>query len=344
MNIAILVPTFSQYSGIDKVVQQQSMQCIRNGDKVTIFTFKAEMGIPLNAKLCVLGMPKSLLGQRIYRLFFPLDLIKTLKWVPRLKQYDVIYSHQYPMTWLAYLAKKYYGIKFIYYNHGIAPPWTFSNLPERIYMRLFTYLANWTIKRADSAISISHYLQKELNKETKVNSKVIYNTIDNQRFHKGLDGLIIRNKLELGASPIILYVGRISPHKGIHLLIESFNLIIGKIPNVKLIIVGKHLFASYSEKLKQISNDSVLFVSDVPDDELPYYYAACDVYATATLWEGFDLPVVEAQSCGKPVVAFDIGPHPEIIDNDGFLVANNNTTELANAIIEILMGRRNINA
>ena len=72
------------------------------------------------------------------------------------------------------------------------------------------------------------------------------------------------------------------------------------------------------------------------DKELPYYYAACDVYATASLWEGFDMPLVEAQACGKPVVAFDIGPHKELINEKGILVQPKNIAQLSKALEEVL--------
>ena len=67
-------------------------------------------------ELQVLGMPGNLFWERMYRLAFPLDLPKAARWVPRMKVFDVIYSHYPPMTWIAYLAKKIYNRRFIYYN------------------------------------------------------------------------------------------------------------------------------------------------------------------------------------------------------------------------------------
>ncbi|GAF67333.1 unnamed protein product [marine sediment metagenome] len=85
-----------------------------------------------------------------------------------------------------------------------------------------------------------------------------------------------------------------------------------------------------------MSDDSVIFTGDVPDEELPLYYAVCDIYATATLWEGFDLPVAEAQACGKPVVAFDIGPYKEIINKEGVLVYAGDVKQLADRALSIM--------
>ena len=339
MKVAILCPTFFTFSGIDRVAEQQAKELTQNGNEVTIFTLKANMKPPENVKLQILGMPSNSLAQRVYRLLFPLDFVKAIRWVPKLKGFDAIYSHQYPLTWLAYLAKKFYGAKYIYYNHGvIASHEAPLNLLERSYKRLASFPTKWTVKRADGAISISQYLQQELKKQVSLDSEVIYNKIDIQRFHKGVDGSKIRERHNLADAPVILFVGRISPHKGIHLLIDAFNVVKQELPNVKLLIVGKHTFSGYSKKLKQMIDDSVIFIGELPDEDLPYYYAACNVYATASLWEGFDLPLAEAQACGKPVVAFDIGAHKEVIgeNSTGLLVLSQDIEALADAIIKLL--------
>jgi len=336
MKIAVLVPTFCSFSGIDRVAELQAKEFSSSGNQVTILTFDANMPSPPDVNLRVLGIPKGSLAQRIYRLFFPLDLVKAIRWVPKLKDFEVIYSHQYPMNWLAYLAKRFYKVRYIYYNHGIAPAWTFSSFSERLYMRMFIPLANWTIKRADAAISVSAYLQNELQAETGLHSEVVHNRIDTDRFHKGIDGSAIRDKYNLADAPFVLYVGRISPHKGVHLLIEAFNLTRKEFPAAKLMIVGKHTFSGYSKRLMKMSDASVIFAGLVSDEELPNYYAACDVYATCTLWEGFDLPLAEAQACGKPVVAFDIGPHSEVVDERGSLVKAGDVVEFGKEVAVIL--------
>jgi len=334
MKVAILTSTFSQFSGIDRVVKGQASELIKGGAEVTILALEADLEPPENAKLEILGMPEGIFWQRIYRLIFPLDLVKTIRWGRKLRNFDLVVSHQYPMNWLAFLAKRFYRVRYVYYNHGIILPQLFPGFGQRLYMRLFNLMSNWTIKKADSAISISKSSQEELRKETGLDSELIYDKVDGSRFHQGIDSSEIRGKHNLGDVPVVLYVGRISPSKAVHLLIEAFNLVKQKIPETKLIIVGKHTFHDYTRKLKQMSDDSVIFAGYVSDEELPYYYAACDIYATATLWEGFDLPVAEAQACGKPVVAFDIGPHREIIDSRGVLV--DDVAEFATAITDLL--------
>lgn len=334
--IALLTPTFSQFSGIDRVVELNAEEFARKEHDVTVFTFKAGIK-PKNAKIKIieLGMPKNPFFERLYRLFFFLNCVKIKKYGKKLKNYDLIISHQYPMNLLACFAKKHYKVRYTYHNHGVAYPKLFSNLAERAYMILFRYLTNLTTKKADSAISISKYLQKKLKDETGMNSKVVYDPIDKKRFHKGINSKKIRKKYNLGKSPVCLYVGRISPHKGIHLLIKAFNLVLKKVPNAKLLIVGKPTFNRYSRRLKKISSKSVIFTGFIPDMQLPYYYAACNIYTTTSLWEGFNMTVAEAQACGKPVVAFNLCSHPEVVKK-GILVKPKNVGEFANAIIKTI--------
>jgi len=338
MKIAHLLPIFSAFGGGPWVVYMVATEQQENGDEVTIFALEADGTIPQNIPIVIMGMPRNPLWQRLYRLTMPLNIGKTLKWVPRLKDFDVIYSHHYPLNWLAYLAKKFYGVKFVYYNHGTINWGFFPGLVQKTYAGIFSLLANWTIKRADSAISVSHYIQQQLKEEAGLDSEVVYNKIDTTRFHEGLDGSRLRQKYNLGNRPLILFIGRIVPYKGLHLLLEAFNLVRSELPSANLVIVGKHILPAYSKKLAEIANSSVIFAGYVPTEELPYYYAACDIYATGTIWESFNIPLVEAQACGKPVVAFNFGPHPEVVKEGetGFLVPPRDVGALAEAVIRLV--------
>lgn len=335
MKIAILTSTFSKFSGIDRVVEQQATSFVNEGNEVTVFTLSSDID-PKRYEVVTIGMPQSLLWQRIYRLLFFFDTKKINDTVKKLQGYDVIYSHQYPMNIIALKAKNKYSVKYVYYNHGIAPAKTFQTIAEKMYIRLFRIVTNWTVKRADRAISISKYLADTLRQETGVESEVRYNTIDTQRFHKGVRGDRIRDKYNISNAPIVLYVGRISPHKGIHTLLKAFKRVSEAIPSAKLIIAGKSTFESYRAELKALAGDNVIFAGFVSDEDLPEYYAACDVYTTASSWEGYDLPIAEAHAIGRPIVAFDLCAHPEIVEKGDVLIEPDNEKQFADAIVDIL--------
>jgi len=334
MKIAILTPTFSKFSGIDRVVELQAKDFIRKGYEVTIICLNAGMNVE-GVKIIELGMPKNSFLERVYRLFFFLDVNKIKNGARILKKFDITISHMYPMNLIALKAKKKHKVKYVYHNHGVATPKLFSNFFERSYMKLFNLFSNKSIRKCNQAVSISDYLRKVLKRETGMDSRIEYDKIDVKRFHKKIKGTKIRKKYGLRKNPVLLYVGRISPHKGIDLLIKSFNLVLREIPNAKLLIVGKPTFDKYFKELKKLANENVIFTGFVEDEELPYYYAACDVYTTATLWEGFNMTVVEAQAVGKPVVAFDLGPHPEVVKK-GVLVKPKDIKMMASAILKTL--------
>jgi 1,2-diacylglycerol 3-alpha-glucosyltransferase len=319
MNIAILVPNFTKSSGDARVAERQASTLAQEGHRVAVFALSADIE-PQHVDLFILGMPGHLLWQRFYRLLFPLDVVKTLRWLARLKNFDLIIAHLYPMTWLAYWARRLHGVRYTFWNHGTGASALFSSFYERIYAKMYKLMTRLTTANAERVVSVSQYLSDEFKRETGRDSEVIYNTIDTQRFRPGLDSRRIRQKHHLGGNPVVLSVGRLSPPKGFHLLIEAFNSARQKIPEAKLVIVGRLTYDSYSQRLKRMSDNSVIFAGAVSDEELPYYYASCDVYATCTLWEGYNLPIVEAQACGKPVIAFNLGPHPEVIDGKGVLV------------------------
>ena len=333
MKIAILTPTFNYHSGIDRVAQQQAEEYAKKGNQVTVIALEAQIKSG-KYRIIELGMPKNPVMQRLYRLFFFLD-IKKIAYYKKLKDYDTVISHFYPMNWLACKAKKHYKIKYVYWDHGINTTGLLDNFFQKLYMKIFLFFNNITLKNVDEAYSVSKYLSNQLLKESKIKSTVIYNKIDKKRFNRKAKGDKIIKSYNLKNKKVLLYVGRIAPHKGIHLLLKVFNIVKKKIPNSKLLIVGKPAFDNYLNKLKRVANKDVIFMGFVPDEELPYYYAACDLYVTCSQWEGFNLPAAEAQACSKKVVAFDIGSHPEIVKK-GILVKNKDIEAFANAAINLL--------
>ncbi len=334
MRIAILTPTFYEYSGIDRVAESQAIEYSKKGDKVTIFTFDSKIK-PKDYKLVNIGMPKNLFLQRLYRLLFFLDRKKIKKYSRLLKDYDLVISHMYPMNLIAKRAKQKYGIKYRFHNHGVGFPSLFKNPIEKLYMKLFIMLNNISLNNVDEAISISKFMQSELKRESGIDSKVVYNKIDPRRFNKRISSkeIIIRHKLK--DKKVLLFVGRLSPHKNVHALLKAFKIINKRNPDTKLIIIGKPTFDRYYEKLKKMSNKDVIFLKSVDDKNLPKYYNAADVYVTASLWEGFNLPAAEAQAVGKPIVAFNCCSHPEIIKK-GILVKPNEINKFAEAVIKLL--------
>ena len=136
---------------------------------------------------------------------------------------------------------------------------------------------------------------------------------------------------------VALYVGRINPHdqpyKGTSELFRLAPKLRADLPHLKWIMVGLG-----TESDGQFCRDAgIIPLLNYPDWKMRQVYTGCDLYVTASKWEGFNLPLLEAQYFGKPVLAYDLAAHPEVVRRDitGFLVSDpqsfeNRLKDLAN--------------
>ncbi|MFZ2455883.1 MAG: glycosyltransferase family 4 protein [Candidatus Altiarchaeia archaeon] len=335
MKIAILVPNFTEYDGSARIAKEQAKDLLKEGNSVTIFTLNADMDAE-GVDLVVMGMPKSLFWQRVYRLAMPFDPIKTLKWLPELKGFDRVIVHLYPLTWFGFLSKKIYGTHYTFWYHGIMDPQFFPRAHEKLYINSQIFLTKLTVKNADRSVAVSKYAQGEFKRYTGLESEIQYNKVDLKNFKPGIDGKPIREKYGLSDDPVILFVGALRPCKGVDLLIQAYKKVKERMPQVRLLIVGKPDYPYFYRKLKDMSDDSVTFVEYVQNELLPNYYSACDIYASCSLWEAHNVPVLEAQACGKFVVTFDFEFFKEEVDSNGTLVEKGNINKFAQACIDKL--------
>ena len=79
--------------------------------------------------------------------------------------------------------------------------------------------------------------------------------------------------------------------------------------------------------------EDVLVPGYVPEQDLPMFYNAADVFVFPSLYEGFGLPVLEAMACGAPVVALNSSSIPEVIGDAGILI---DPVDVDNALVRVL--------
>lgn len=194
----------------------------------------------------------------------------------------------------------------------------------------------------------------------------LYNGVDVERF-----GPNPVRRADGAGAPRILFATRVSPEKGLHVLMDAFALVVRRFPLATLQIAGPpEQFAldllpticgpaevlqlasfyngkSYLECLKERAADlqlekSIAFLGLLPHEDLARHYQEADVFVFPSLAkETFGMPVAEAMASGLPVVASRVGGVPELVEHDktGLLVEPNNPTVLANAILHLLENR-----
>lgn len=157
----------------------------------------------------------------------------------------------------------------------------------------------------------------------------------------GVDFNIFSNKQgKYSGKHTILTVGRLEKVKGHSYLINAFEEIKKKIPNAHLVIIGD---GSERNNLEKQANDlgiknSVTFVGEILNNDLPDYYKEADVFVMPSFYEGFGITAIEAMACGVPVVASRVGGLLEIIENGetGILVKPKDSKEIIDAISLLL--------
>jgi len=189
-------------------------------------------------------------------------------------------------------------------------------------------LEKFSLENADAVICVYEFIVPYAKKLGAKNIHIIYNKVDTQRFSDKIKKKFFSDK------PTILSVGRLIDQKNHHYLIESMKdldaklLIIGDGPNFKsLSSLGKKL--DLTNKIEMIKK--------VPNEELPEYYVSCDLYAQPMEnLGGIPIPVLEAMSCGLPIVmSKHSSDYSEIID-EAVVFVENNPSSFTNAFKQIL--------
>lgn len=161
------------------------------------------------------------------------------------------------------------------------------------------------------------------------------NGIDTKRFRL-MDKIKTRCKLQLPLDKtILLSVGSLIPIKNYQLLISTVAKLAKTRPDIYCVIIGNGKERSFLLRLvRQLSlQDSVMIVPQLPNDQLPNWYNACDIYCVSSRRESFGITQLEAMACGKPVVATPNGGSQIIIDKgSGIISKAHDTTSFAKAV------------
>lgn len=128
--------------------------------------------------------------------------------------------------------------------------------------------------------------------------------------------------------PVLLFVG-ITPNKNLFRVIEALEGI-----QCELHIVGKIPVA----EREQLQKRNIAFKEsyNLSDEELRRAYASADMVLFPSLFEGFGLPIIEAQQTGRPVITSNLSPMKDVAGNDACLVDPFSVKSLREAIIRVI--------
>ena len=140
--------------------------------------------------------------------------------------------------------------------------------------------------------------------------------------------------------PFILFVGTIEPRKNLQNLLLAFSELKAQRKFAgRLVVVG--MKGWMIEGLEQVIEKfklkgDVIFPGYVTDKELRYFYNLTEVFVFPSFYEGFGFPIVEAFSCGAPVVTSNISSCPEIAQDAALTIDPYNPSDIGKAIMRII--------
>jgi phosphatidylinositol alpha-1,6-mannosyltransferase len=246
-----------------------------------------------------------------------------------------------PEGFIAFIVSLYTHTPFLIYAHGeeIQSGLTsrkFRWLLPKIYSRAFAIIAN--------SSNTSRLLQEIGIASRKIH--IIHPGVNTQKFICEINSSgVIRNRYNLYNKHILLTVGRLQRRKGHDMVIKALPRIKQRFPDVHYVVVGtgEELFSLQNLASEEGVTDSVLFVGYVPDDEIPSYYAACDIFLMPNRQigadiEGFGMVFLEASAAGKPVIGGKSGGTDDaILDGvTGLRINGDNVDQITNAVLALL--------
>jgi phosphatidylinositol alpha-1,6-mannosyltransferase len=233
------------------------------------------------------------------------------------------------------------GIPYLTYVHG-------EELSIASTSRELRWLTRRVLRGARLVIASSQNTQALLRKDWHVSARrirILHPGVDCQRFVPGRLDAGVRRELEWGDRPVVLSVGRLQKRKGHDQVIRALNKVRQALPDVLYAVAGD---GEERPRLEQLVHSTglqnyVQFLGALPDERLISCYQQCDLFVLANRqlaadFEGFGIVLLEAQACGKAVLAGASGGTAETmrIPETGRIVDCERPDDLAAVIIELL--------
>jgi glycosyltransferase involved in cell wall biosynthesis len=226
------------------------------------------------------------------------------------------------------------------FSHRTGFKYLIKTLLSFIYNYFFLELS---LKEHDAVIAVSNEVAKSTLKWYFVDKRKVYTVYngvetglfrpDQQQRENTREALAILDK-----EKILLFFSFVTKQKGLHLLIKALPTILKNNRCVKLLVAGEGSYLTEARKLVgQLGLEKdVIFVGHILREDASRYINASDMFILPTLrQEGMPFSLLEAMSCGMPVIASRIGGIPSLIDDGitGLLIPPGDVSTLAEKVI-----------
>ena len=243
----------------------------------------------------------------------------------------------------ALVLKRTLGVPYAVYGYG-------ADLTDYAQYPGVSRLRRRVLREAEGVVTISNFSVEALRREGVDEGRIVkvLMGIDTARFRPDVDRDAIRRRHGLGDRPVLLTVARLVERKGHDVVIRALQQIRQKRRETVYLVVGAGPERARLERLAaEIGvGRSVIFTGFVADEDVPAYYAACDVFVlcsrqVGTNFEGGGNVSLEASASARPVVVGRSGGTGEHVlhGETGLLVDPTDPDDVAAAVLALLDDR-----
>jgi glycosyltransferase involved in cell wall biosynthesis len=244
-----------------------------------------------------------------------------------------------PMSHLLVRGKKIYIVNDLgYFVKGL-------NAYPKLDTLFMKFQMRYSCKIADRVIAISKSTKRDIMTRFKINKdkiKVVYLGVEDSfrviNDKNRVKDCMSRNKIK---KPYLFYSGSISPRKNLLRVLKAFNEIKDKFPHT-LVMTGSAVWGDTGiDKFIEDNNlsERVNIVGFVSEEDLVTLYSEADLYIFPSLYEGFGLPILEAQACGTPVLTSNVTSCPEVAGDSAEIVNPYSVESIRDGIVKVLEDR-----
>ena len=334
--------------GISKVVYDLSHKMVKEGNEVTVVTYKDgnnvkyyenDKGVEVYRVDNYMIRPNNFIDW-IMQLNFNM-ITKANEIINKNGKFDVIHAHDWLVAYSAKSIKESYNIPLISTIHA-----TESGRNSGIHDETQRYIndSEWMLTYESSEVIVnSNYMKNEVQRlfglpYDKIN--VIPNGVNLQLFSNVNVDYDFRRQYAMDNEKIILYVGRLVYEKGIQNLIAAMPKILDRYHDSKLIICGRGgMIDELREQVKYLGIDNKVYFAGYCDSKkMQKMYKCADVAVFPSTYEPFGIVAIESMLSGTPTIVSDVGGLNEIVEHGvtGMKSYAGNANSIADSVLALL--------
>ena len=334
--------------GISKVVYDLSHKMVKEGNEVTVVTYKEgdnvkyyenDKGVEVYRVDNYMIRPNNFIDW-IMQLNFNM-ITKANEIINKNGKFDVIHAHDWLVAYSAKSIKESYNIPLISTIHA-----TESGRNSGIHDETQRYIndSEWMLTYESSEVIVnSNYMKNEVQRlfglpYDKIN--VIPNGVNLQLFSNVNVDYDFRRQYAMDNEKIILYVGRLVYEKGVQNLIAAMPKVLDRYHDSKLIICGRGgMIDELREQVKYLGiENKVYFAGYCDSKKMQKMYKCADVAVFPSTYEPFGIVAIESMLSGTPTIVSDVGGLNEIIEHGvtGMKSYAGNANSIADSVLSLL--------